>query len=289
MNARLIVCSVAMGLFSVGCSDDPTPVTDAGTTTDTPVVTDQGAADAGPADAGPADAGPADPWFCLGRVPPVVPGGTMVAITAVAVNASTMTPMVGVTVKACARADLTCATPHSMGTTDAMGRAMLTGPVGAQGFDGYLELSGGTGANETVPTRMFPNPALAAGAQTVNVRLVARETFLLLGAVLMAQLNATNGMITAGAGNCNRAPAAGVTFSATPMPAGARQFYTNAGGIPSAMEMQTTEAGSGGWVNVPPGDYTITSTRVSPMARVGSAAISVRGGYITSVNVGPSP
>jgi hypothetical protein len=211
----------------------------------------------------------------------------MVTITVNAVNASGGDALAGLTVKACGRDDLTCATPHSMGTTNAMGAATLMAPVGANGFNGYIELSGGAAPNEVLPTRMFPNPALAAGMQTVSARLILRSTFALLGGVLMAQLNDTNGLITTGAGDCNRMPAAGVLFSAMPM--AGRQFYTGASGIPSLTETQTTAAGSGGFANVPPGTYTLTATRASNMARIGAVTVSVRGGYVTSVNVGPSP
>jgi len=253
---------------------------------ESPGVTDAGADVA--ADVAAGDGG-TDRWACLGRVAPVAPGGTMVTITLNAVSFSTGMPVPGLMVKACARADLRCATPHSMGSTGTTGSATLTGPVGAQGFDGYLEITGGTGANEVVPTRMFPNPRLAAGAQTVTSRLIEREAFTLLGSVLMARLDDANGMITAAASDCARGPAEGATITAAPTPMGARQFYTGNNGLPNLMATQTGPAGSGGMVNVPPGEYALTAARVSPAARIGSAVVSVRGGYITAINVGPSP
>ncbi len=287
MSVRTIVCCVVVGLFSAGCSDDPAPATDAGTVTDrggggtdTGARTDSGGG-------GGADAGP-DPWACLGRVPPVMSMGTTVTIALAARHFSAGTPMVGLTVKACARADIMCATPQSMGTTDAMGNATLMGTAGANGFDGYIELTGGMGDNAVVPTRMFPNPALAGGMRTLNASVIPQATFALLGGILMAQLNATSGAITFGVGDCNRGPAEGASVAASPMPMGARQFYT-VGGLPNTMATATSMSGSGGFVNVPPGDYTLTSTRVMGMARIGTVAVNVRGGYFTSVNVGPSP
>lgn len=239
------------------------------------------------ADVAPADGG--DRWACLGRVAPVTPGGAMVTITLNAVGFSTGMPVPGLTVKACARADLRCAAPLSTGSTGATGSATLAGPVGPQGFDGYLEITGGTGANEVVPTRMFPNPPLAAGARSVTSRLIEREAFTLLGSVLMARLDEGTGMITAAASDCDRGPAEGATITASPAPVGARQFYTGNNGLPNLAGTQTGMAGSGGMVNVPPGEYTLTAARVSPAARIGSAAVSVRGGFVTAINVGPSP
>ncbi len=279
MRVHPIVLMVSMGLCALGCSDDPaTPASDAGTAADSGTTADTGA---------PADGG-GGPWGCLGRVSPVVPGGSMVTIALHAVGFGASAPMVGVTVKACARTDTLCAMPHSMGVTDAMGNATLTGPVGPQGFDGYIELTGGTGPNEVVPTKMYPNPALTAGMRPVNARVIERETFMLLGAVLRAELNDTNGLITAAVSDCNRDPAAGATLSASPMPMGVRQFYT-ANNLPSLTATQTGPSGTGGFVGVPPGDYTLTATRVDGMARIGAASVNVRGGYITSINVGPSP
>lgn len=320
MNVRLIFISCAVALGAVACSSDPaTPPADAGDTTDvgktpdtgTPLDTGTPPTDTGtpPSDAGTpndrvvatdatapsdasrdagGDAGP-DPWACLGRVMPGTPAGAMSTITYVVQNFQTNMPMSGVTVKVCARTDLTCATPQSMGVTNAMGTVMLTAMLGASGFDGYFELTGGTGTDQVVPTRTFPVPAITASSQRFVNNAIPQLTFELLGGVLNARLDAMTGGITGLAADCNGRPAAGVAVSLAPAQASATRFYI-AGSLPSTSAMATDATGLFGYVNVAPGDYTLTADRTSPMARVGTATLNVRGGFISlAANLGPSP
>ncbi len=322
MNARSILISCAVVLSAAACSSDPAaPPNDAGSTTDVGKTPDTGAPlDAGttpdtgtpnndtgapnndtgaptdravtadvpaPSDAS-RDAGP-DPWSCLGRVMPGTPAGAMTTITYVVQNFQTAAPMPGVTVKVCARTDLTCATPQSMGVTNAMGTVMLTATLGAAGFDGYFELTGGMDANQVVPTRTFPVPPLTASTQRFVNNAIPRLTFELLGGLLNARLDAMTGGITGLAADCNGRPASGVAVSLAPAQSSATRFYI-AGMLPSTSAMSTDASGLFGYVNVPPGDYTLTAERVSPMARVGTATLNVRGGFISlAANLGPSP
>jgi len=324
MTTRLIFVCCAMALSVGACSSDPATPADAGTPNDvgkTPdaVTPDANAPDAvapdvaapdasapdasapdASADAQPprdasADAGgdaAPDPWACLGgaRPPPPLPdaGGSTLNLMYAVRDFQTGNPMTGVTVKVCARADLLCATPQSMGTTDATGRVALTATFTGAGFDGYFELTGGMGNNEVVPTRTFPSPPLAAGTMVFNNNAIPRLTFELLGGLLMARLDATTGGITGLANDCNNAAAAGVSVSVSPTATGSRQFYI-AGMLPSTSATQTDRSGLFGYVNVPPGEYTLTGTRVSPMARVGAATLNVRGGFLsTAANLRPS-
>lgn len=327
MTTRLIFVCCAMALSVGACSSDPATPADASNPTDmgqtpdavtpdgtapdaaapdaaapdavAPDATTDASADASAdaqtprdasADAG-GDAAP-DPWACLGgaRPPPPLPdaGAAMLNLMYTVRDFQTGNPMTGVTVKVCARADLTCATPQSMGTTDATGRVALTATFSGAGFDGYFELTGGMGNNEVVPTRTFPSPPLAGGTVVFVNNAIPRLTFELLGGLLMARLDATTGGITGLANDCNNAPTAGVSVSVSPAATGARQFYI-AGMLPSTSATQTDRSGLFGYVNVPPGDYTLTGTRVSPMARVGAATLNVRGGFLsTAANLRPS-
>lgn len=316
MNVRSMLISCAVAWSAVACSSDPaappadagdtrdvgktpdtgtpldagtppddtgTPPTDTGTPTDRGMTTDTPA----PLDAS-RDAGP-DPWACLGRVTPGTPSGTMTTITYVVQNFQSAAPMVGVTVKVCARTDLTCATPQSMGVTDAMGSVTLTATLGMTGFDGYFELTGGAGANQVVPTRTFPVPALTASTQRFVNNAIPQLTFELLGGVLSARLDAMTGGVTGLAADCNGRPASGVAVSLAPAQMSATRFYIS-GGLPNTSAMATDATGLFGFVNVPPGDYTLTAERVSPMARIGTATLNVRGGFLsTAANLGPSP
>lgn len=326
LMTRTLLSLAAAGLLVVGCGDDApsNPSTDSGTTTDLGSSTDTGAAtdtgvttdagavtDAGGSDTGAVtDAGPVDvaptqdasadasadatadaamePWACLGAVTAPTAEGTMGTMRVRIANFQTNAALTGVTVKACARADDACATPHSTATTDSTGIASLTYPMGAAGFDGYLEVSGGTGANEVTPTRnFFPLPPYRTMEQ-YSLLVVTRATFTLLSAGFSAMLDATHGAIAFIANDCNGDRASGVSASITPAATGARQFYFT-GAIPSLTATQTDATGVGGYLDVAPGAYAVEGRRVSPGARVGAVSLSVRGGYITSTNLIPTP
>lgn len=242
------------------------------------VVTDAPGADAGDAP---------DPYFCIGRVPTPMAMGTMATLSLRARNFSNNMGMPGLTVKACARTDATCMTPHSMGTTDAMGLVTLTFPLATGGFDGYFEFTGGAGAGAVTPTRTFFNPPITATMSENSALLVPLATFTALGGALGGMLDDTHGAITFGVGHCLGA-AQGAAVAVTPTPMGATAFY-NVSGLPDPRATATDMSGQGGLLNVPPGDYTLTGSRVSPMTRIGSVAVSVRGRFVTAVNVVPSP
>ncbi|MEZ4405339.1 MAG: hypothetical protein R3A52_02430 [Polyangiales bacterium] len=294
----------------LGASTDTGSTADTGAVTDTGSATDAGATDTGIfVDAGPVDVAPTqdatadattdatadasadaamDPWACLGMVTAPTAEGTMGTMRVRIANFQSNGALAGVTVKACARTDDTCATPHSTATTDAMGNASLTYPMGAAGFDGYLEVSGGAGANEVTPTRnFFPLPPYRAMEQ-YSLLVVTRATFTLLSAGFSAMLDATHGAIAFIANDCNGDRSAGISASISPAATGARQFYFT-GVLPSLTATQTDATGVGGYLDVAPGNYSVEGRRVSPASRVGAVSLSVRGGYITSTNLIPTP
>ncbi len=295
----------------LGATTDTPAITDTGSATDTGSTTDAGAMDTGVfVDAGPvavpppqdasadasADGGAdvtasdaaTDPWACLGTITAPTAEGAMGTMRVRIANFQSNAALSGVTVKACARADDTCATPHSTATTDSMGVASVTYPMGASGFDGYLEVTGGSGANEVTPTRnFFPLPPFRTMEQ-FSLLVVTRATFTLLSAGFNATLDATHGAIAFIANDCEGDRAAGISASISPAATGARQFYFT-GVLPSLTATQTDATGVGGWLDVGPGAYSVEARRVSPGARVGAVSLSVRGGYITSTNLTPTP
>ena len=272
------------------------PATDGGArdvpATDVPAtdatVGDASQGDATATDAAGADAGDApDPYFCIGRVPAPMAAGTMSTVRLTARNFSNNTPMAGLTVKACPRTDTACATPHAMGTTDAMGVVSLMVPLATNGFQGYFEFTGGAGAGAVTPTRTFFNPPITAVMPDTSALLVPAATFTALGGALGGMLDDTHGAITFGVGHCLGA-ATGASVAVSPAATGATAFY-NVTGLPDPRATQTDMGGQGGLLNVAPGEYTLTASRVSPMTRIGVVTVTVRGRFVTAVNVVPSP
>ncbi|MEZ4392034.1 MAG: hypothetical protein R3A48_13130 [Polyangiales bacterium] len=250
------------------------------------VSADVVSADASTGDAAMGDAGP-DPYACLGMIPAPMATGTMSTLRARARNFANGAGMAGLTAKACGHADDTCATVLSMGTTDDMGYVTLTVPLSPTGFNGYIELTGGTGSGEVTPSRIFLNRPVTTTMAETGLLVIPRATFNALGGALGAMLDSTHGAITFGVAHCVGA-AEGATVSATPALMGATAFY-NVSGLPDPRAMATDATGQGGMLNVAPGTYTLTANRVTPAARIGSVEVSVRGGFVTAVTVVPSP
>jgi hypothetical protein len=288
------------------CSSDPAPndaavadvpvttdmpvATDTPVSTDTPAVTDA-ATDATAATDAATDATAAtdapDPYACIGRVPAPMATATMSTVRVRAINFSNNAGMADLTVRACARTDTTCATPQAMGTTDMMGFVTLTVPLATHGYQGYFEFTGGAGSGAVTPTRLFFNPPVTAAMANTNALLVPAATFNALGGALGGMLDDTRGAITFGVAHCLGA-ASGAAVAVSPAATGSTAFY-NVTGLPDPRAMATDMGGQGGLLNVPPGEYTLTASRVSPTTRIGAVPVTVRGRFVTAVTVVPSP
>jgi glyoxylate utilization-related uncharacterized protein len=87
--------------------------------------------------------------------------------------------------------------------------------------------------------------------------------------------------------DCRGKPAAGLTLSATQ--ADDRTVgYVIQGGLPSRTAGATDDSGTGGFVNIPPGNAVVTSTMASNNRLIGTVAVQTRPGYITMVLVMPN-
>jgi hypothetical protein len=174
-----------------------------------------------------------------------------------------------------------------MGTTDAMGFVTLMVPLATNGYQGYIEFTGGAGSGAVTPTRTFFNPPITAVMPETSAVLVPAATFMALGGALGGMLDDTRGAITFGVGHCLGA-ASGAAVAVSPAATGATAFY-NVSGLPDPRPMSTDASGQGGLLNVAPGEYTLTASRVSPATRIGAVTVTVRGRFVTAVNVVPSP
>ena len=97
----------------------------------------------------------------------------------------------------------------------------------------------------------------------------------------------TRGTVFAIVRDCNRIELAGMRFDITMKDSAAFGFYFQ-GGLPSASATQTENSGRGGFANLLPGFYTVTATDTATGKLHGNAAIIVRVGTITIVNVLPT-
>ncbi len=267
-----------------GTRTDSGTVTDSGTDTGVQPGTDGGTAtDAGAHDGGvTADAGTSADWSCLGHVtaPTATPSAMPVHWTIV--DFVTGRPLMGVTVKACSVADVMCATPLTMGTTDAMGAVALTFPRLADRFNGVMEMTGGG----TYPTRAYGVRFAADNTSSLQVPTAMEAT--LLANIAGADLDPTRGSVIFDVHDCMGAHAAGASVVVSTVDTHSQRMYIR-GALPDTTATDTDASGIGGYLNVPAGATMLNATVASGGAHIGTYNADVRAGYLQIVVAFPAP
>lgn len=185
-------------------------------------------------------------------------------------------PFEGAVVKACNKLDFACATPLDMVTADSSGLVTVTVPVGLSGFDGYLDVSGGkvggTGA-AVFPAIWYPVPYVIADGWRGRTQLPSTDEFAALTMASGTSLIPTRGHIAVNAADCAFTPAAGVSFTASPVDAQTVNYYL-VGGVPVTTATETDSSGVAAFVNLP------------TMASAGLAVVSAKAGQAQGKSMG---
>ncbi len=190
----------------------------------------------------------------------------------------------GFTLKACTPSDVDCKSPAATGATDDAGELSLTLPFGANGFDGFGELTG-TGY---FPTLIFNSVPLIPDASTKYHFLVATE--------------AAHGLIAQSAGvspdpakghavvwthGCDGKLAAGVSLE---LDAGAEGTLAYLQGKAISTAAKQTDAGGIAYVfNAAPGSLGITARRTATGDVFGKVNIRMRAATAATVYFHPTP
>jgi hypothetical protein len=254
------------------------------------------------ADAG-ADAttrqGDANDWSCLGKVSfPALSSST--ASVTFKITDPLGRPSADIPVRACpARDDAMCSAGTAKVTTDSNGEAMFDVPAD---FDGYWEAIEPTTTDlHFVPFRQFRSPDFQWRVEWHF------DELRLLTDPLGVKFDTTRGHVLIEAHDCRVAGlpgvdkppgttpesiAGGVTFVLDPMPPGVVTGYSEV--EPHALirtDLDETQdgAGGGGFLNVPPGVYTVTGIRKSTGQRISTQRIHVRADSFSDVLVVPTP
>ncbi len=277
-----IRAAFALALVATACT----------TSTSMPTVSDAGDADVGAS-------GPQNNWTCLGKVKIPPPEGATSSVTFNATDTRGK-PVANVDVRACPdREDPTCANATASTKTDADGNAVITVSLGSGGFNGYFEA---VETGDSPNLHFVGNPIWLANATHQRVEWRAAELKLLMDTIGVS-VDPAKGTILFQTQDCNSrslptdplAPnglAAGVSLSLEPMPAGVSLGYA----VPTptfhiSLQATATVAGNGGggFINVPPGVYTITGKLEKTGERVGSQRVHVRAGAMSLVILAPTP
>jgi hypothetical protein len=256
-----------------------------------------------PTDAGTADAAPTEPkgdFTCLGKISYPAPATTTANISMKNPKAENNQPAVGLTVKACAIDDTTCAKPLATApTTKDDGIAAFPAlPLGATGFGGYFEA---TIAGEP-PNLNFVSPPIYRDVPYQRIYYSGEIYKTLLdsisviadptrGAVLIEPHDCTefkDGKWCHGDPGCVGHVPGGVSFDLDVKDAKIVRAYIVIPKI-STTATATMEGFGGGFINVPAGPVTLTSKVEATGAVVGTMKLFVRAGALSLVTAAPTP
>jgi hypothetical protein len=258
-----------------------------------------------PSDAG-ADSGShkgdANDWSCLGTLSIRAPDSATMTVDFAIGSVIDSVPAANVSVRACPdRLDPTCAGGTASVITDQAGHALFDV---AGGFDGYFEATE-TGDVTNLHYPSFPfyrakDDHQRAEWRIGDLRLVADPIGFSFdpakGQILVeaqdCRSSSLPGWVPPQPGNEIDPRAGGVTMRLEPMPAGVITAYGEQ--EPHARvrtDIDETADGYGGmgFLNVPPGVYTVTGIRKSTGERIGSQRIHVRAETFSMLILGPTP
>jgi hypothetical protein len=245
-----------------------------------------------------ADAGREGPWDCLGTSAPasatsplqitlIVMDGLQPEVSAGSVDGGSDLATVsgaylpGITVRACALLDPSCASATTRVTDDG-GNATFDLDTS---FRGFFAMNGMLGTDPGVPVTLYPGGFLAADDRTSipAYEVSVPGMMFLAGAVTPAPLalgpDAGAGHLLVNVYDCHDHQAPGVKI-AYDNPGASVPFYFM-GGFPSPMATETDSFGLAGAIDVPPGTQTVTASLAGKGTTIGSATVLVRPGEVT--------
>jgi hypothetical protein len=224
----------------------------------------------------PADQTCGDRWACLydDDAPANTPSSVIVPVRTVFGD-----PMPGVKARLCRSLDPECDQPEGEVSGDANGQLKVDL---RDGFRGYLEIT----PEGFFPMLYFFPPNPATGSTLAGASLSPTQVIQGLGSAVGAMPNAERGHILLASRDCS-GPAAGVSISAVRADNQAIEFYV-LDSVPSADLTETTDSGSGGYLNFPPGTASLVLSDANTNEQLATVALIVRPNHISSVAFGPS-
>jgi hypothetical protein len=169
------------------------------------------------------------------------------------VDFSSEQPFVGSMVMACDKLDFTCASPLAQSMTDDTGLVSLTVPSGIDGFDGYLDVTGGQVAGTggpVFPSIWYPVPYVVADGWRGRTLLLSMDDFEGILAATGTTPDPTRGHLALNAVDCLFGPAPGVSFTVDSADSQTVGYYL-VNGVPVTTATATDASGIGAFGNLP--------------------------------------
>lgn len=238
------------------------------------------------ADADTSETVPSGPWGCVGSISwPLDTTGEKRTTRNRIVDVSEK-PVKGVVFVACGKLDPECTKPITAEvTTDTDGIFALTVP---RGFDGYFKA---TPPAPLMPAIIVSPPlyenqdAIAVGGEPLHA--LSKTDIDALLALVGGSVDDTAGHLLSQSLDCEGKTAAGVSLSPSLKGPNTKGYYYE-GGLPNTDALATDATGLGGFVNIPPGNVTLTGRNALGQLYAKRTVI-VKAKTVTYLTSAPSP
>jgi hypothetical protein len=268
---------------------------------------------------------PAGPWRCLDQpAEPVVPSRATATVRFQACDfiSGCTQAVTGLRARLCDKLDVGCNNPRQSDIRDSGGQIEIDVPIGARGFDGYLEVS--TALARCYDAEIFGDAALgllcqlapecdtAAPTEACDVPIYSPVLWffnppvvadvevpiplqLYPSASLPLVVDAAGGELVPGTGavfmtvlDCDGQPAPGVRLDIAEHEDEATALYFDSGVISNTVS-ETDASGVGGFIRIPPGFVEVTGLNrdSEPIAKVGVQASPAFVTYTVLAPIGP--
>jgi hypothetical protein len=250
-------------------------------------------------DAGASDAGEVRTeydWSCLGKVTLPPPAASTLSVNLTIEDYRSL-GLANADVRACPDpTDATCAAGTTAKKTDANGKVTIDVPAGTAGFAGYFEAVDPT---DVTSLHFVPDPFVKTPINHGRGTYRAADLKILTDSIGVT-IDATRGHILVQVQDClskalpqndlAMSPVAGgVTLTLDPMPAGVVLAYVTKSVVSKTATETYDGSGAAGFINVPPGIYTVTGKRAKTGERVGSLKVHARAGAHSMLILAPTP
>ncbi|MBI4954838.1 MAG: hypothetical protein HY908_22645 [Myxococcales bacterium] len=228
--------------------------------------------------------GDATPFGCVGSVS--WPTASVSSLQ-VAGNLSLVpgaTPLSGITVRACAKGDAVCTTPLDETVTATDGRYSLTLPIAAVGFDGYLEVTGGSLIGDLVHYL----PPLVSDVNDHSfgeINLTTYDAYLSQAGLTRDPARAQVAVTVL---DCHRQPGNEIAL-AVDTADGSTVLGYDLGGALDTAATATGVSGFAVFVNLPVGPATITASIAATGEPVAEYVVTTRANFVSSLFLPPTP
>lgn len=190
-------------------------------------------------------------------------------------------------VKACALDDAACAAPLATGTTDSSGKVMMTVPSATQGIGVYFEVTGAS-VTPTLAYLDFTDNVTSFKTGTFISPVLSASTTTLLASLMQVTLDPARGHVLFQVRDCTHNPFATGSVEVEQADAQSTTAYMK-GSMPSTTATGTDPGGQGAVLNVPAGNATVLGYLEQGGTPFSEFSVVVRAGYMTTMNVVPTP